>query len=34
MAVIDHQEAQRLGREKWYASYNTRISLVERDYGF
>jgi heme-degrading monooxygenase HmoA len=33
-AVMDHREAQRLGREKWYASYKTRISLVERDYGF
>ena len=33
-AVMDHQEAQRLGREKWYAKYKTRISLVERDYGF
>jgi heme-degrading monooxygenase HmoA len=33
-AVMDHQEAQRLGREKWYARYKTRISLVERDYSF
>ena len=33
-AVMDHREAQRLGREKWYAQYKTRISLVERDYGF
>ena len=33
-AVMDHREAQRLGREKWYAKYKTRISLVERDYGF
>ncbi|MCW8883106.1 MAG: antibiotic biosynthesis monooxygenase [Sedimenticola sp.] len=28
-----HQEAQRLGHEKWYASFKTRISKVERDYG-
>jgi heme-degrading monooxygenase HmoA len=33
-AVIDHREAQKLGREKWYASYKTRIAKVERDYGF
>jgi len=31
---VDHREAQRLGRENWYASYKTRISRVERDYGF
>lgn len=30
----DHLLAQRLGREKWYAAYKTRICLVERDYGF
>ncbi len=28
-----HQEAQRLGHEKWYSSFKTRISKVERDYG-
>ena len=33
-AVADHQQAQKLGREQWYASYKTRISRVERDYGF
>ncbi len=33
-AVIDHREAQKLGREKWYANYKTRIAKVERDYGF
>lgn len=31
---IDHQEAQRLGQEKWYSSYKLRIAKVERDYGF
>jgi heme-degrading monooxygenase HmoA len=31
---LDHLMAQKLGREKWYASYKTRICLVERDYGF
>ena len=32
--VADHLEAQRQGREKWYATYKTRIAKVERDYGF
>jgi heme-degrading monooxygenase HmoA len=32
-AHADHREAQRMGREKWYSSYKTRIALVERDYG-
>ncbi len=31
---VDHQLAQKLGREKWYSQYKTRICLVERDYGF
>lgn len=31
---IDHQLAQKYGREKWYAAYKVRIALVERDYGF
>jgi heme-degrading monooxygenase HmoA len=30
----DHLLAQKQGREQWYACYKTRISLVERDYGF
>jgi heme-degrading monooxygenase HmoA len=33
-ANTDHLIAQKFGREKWYASYKTRIALVERDYGF
>lgn len=32
--VSEHLFAQRMGREKWYSSYKTRICLVERDYGF
>ena len=28
---IDHQEAQKLGVEKWYTSFKTRIAKVERD---
>lgn len=31
---IEHQLAQRRGREKWYSAYKTRIALVERDSGF
>ncbi|MCW3088344.1 MAG: hypothetical protein JWQ78_1730 [Sediminibacterium sp.] len=30
----DHLFAQKMGREKWYARYKTRISKVERDYEF
>lgn len=30
---LEHIEAQRLGHEKWYVSFKTRISKVERDYG-
>lgn len=33
-AHAEHLTAQQLGRTKWYASYKTRICLVERDYGF
>jgi len=29
-----HQNAQHLGREKWYESYKVRICKVEREYGF
>ena len=32
--VSAHREAQRNGREKWYAAFKTRIAKVERDYGF
>ena len=32
-ADVEHQKAQKLGREKWYSSFKTRISKVERDYG-
>ena len=30
----EHREAQRNGREKWYAAFKTRIAKVERDNGF
>lgn len=31
---VDHLEAQRLGKEKWYEKYTTRICKVERQYSF
>lgn len=30
---LDHLDAQRKGREKWYENYTVRIALVEREYG-
>ena len=33
-AQVDHQLAQKLGREIWYSSYKVRIAKVERDYQF
>jgi heme-degrading monooxygenase HmoA len=29
----EHRVAQKMGMQKWYSSYKTRIALVERDYG-
>jgi len=31
-ANLEHLAAQRKGAHQWYASYTTRICLVERDY--
>ncbi|MDZ7938048.1 MAG: antibiotic biosynthesis monooxygenase [Rhodoferax sp.] len=31
-ANAEHQEAQKLGNQKWYAAFKTRIAKVERDY--
>ncbi len=31
---VDHQLAQRLGRERWYENYRVRVARVERDYDF
>lgn len=31
---LEHQEAQRLGKEKFYKSYSIRICKVERAYSF
>ena len=28
----EHREAQKMGMEKWYSNYMTRISLVEKAY--
>lgn len=32
-ANAEHLVAQKLGRERWYSSFKTRIAKVERDYG-
>ncbi len=31
---LDHIKARKMGREKWYAKYQLRITKVEREYGF
>jgi heme-degrading monooxygenase HmoA len=31
-AVSDHLAAQRLGRDRWYTHYETRVAKVERAY--
>jgi len=33
-AQVEHREAQRLGRETWYARFQLRVCKVERAYGF
>ena len=32
-ANLEHQEAQKSGRERWYSSFKIRIAKVEREYG-
>lgn len=32
-ANSEHLKAQKIGRKSWYASFQVRISKVERDYG-
>lgn len=32
-ANLEHKEAQRSGRERWYSGFKIRIAKVERDYG-
>ncbi|MCU1400398.1 MAG: antibiotic biosynthesis monooxygenase [Acidimicrobiales bacterium] len=31
--VVEHSEAQRIGREQWYRSYRVRVATVTREYG-
>ena len=31
---LEHQVAQRFGREKWYTQFKVRICRVDREYGF
>lgn len=31
-ANAEHQQAQQLGRQRWYADFRVRIARVERDY--
>ncbi len=33
-AVAEHAEAQRMGRDRFYTSYSTRIAQVTRNYEF
>ena len=30
---LEHRDAQRMGRQKWYESFRVRIARVEREYG-
>lgn len=32
-AQVEHRQAQRLGRERWYSAFRVRIARVEREYG-
>ncbi|WP_325895235.1 antibiotic biosynthesis monooxygenase family protein [Grimontia sp. NTOU-MAR1] len=31
-ANMEHVEAQKMGRKKWYAAFTTRIAKVEKEY--
>lgn len=31
--VMEHAEAQRMGRQQWYQQYRVRVATVTRDYG-
>ncbi|MFN3138479.1 MAG: antibiotic biosynthesis monooxygenase family protein [Allomuricauda sp.] len=33
-AQLDHRQAQKQGRERWYSWYKVRVCLVEREYEF
>lgn len=30
---LEHMEAQKAGREKWYTQFRVRIAKIEKDYG-
>jgi len=31
---VDHQAAQKIGKEKWYQTYKVKVCKVEREYEF
>jgi heme-degrading monooxygenase HmoA len=31
---LEHQLAQKTGKEKWYSQFKVRVCKVDRDYGF
>ncbi len=31
---LDHLNAQKLGKEKWYRSYKVRVCRIEKEYSF
>ncbi|GAB4586695.1 antibiotic biosynthesis monooxygenase family protein [Nocardia sp. IFM 10818] len=33
-ADVEHLEAQRLGKERWYENYTVEVARVEREYSF
>lgn len=33
-AEAEHIQAQKLGRDRWYSAYTTRIAKVEKEYSF
>ncbi|MFC9994888.1 antibiotic biosynthesis monooxygenase family protein [Nocardia sp. NPDC127526] len=33
-ADVEHLEAQRLGKERWYQNYTVEVARVEREYAF
>ena len=33
-SVAEHREAQRLGKEKWYAQFQLRVCRLEKEYGW
>ncbi|WP_127140214.1 antibiotic biosynthesis monooxygenase family protein [Flagellimonas marinaquae] len=33
-AQLDHEQAQKQGRQRWYSWYKVRVCLVEREYEF